>query len=124
MKNLVIVVILAAIGYALYAYAWPALEKTMAGQTVEDRVKGWLTSQKAGDEQTALCMWAKGKPMLSQQEMAAYTDKYDAFRRSLEIYSGVNSFSINSVEDFNVSVTINGRSHNLTVDPMYAISVR
>ena len=124
MKNLVILVILAVIGYALYAYALPAIQGKASGTAIEGRVEGWLNAQKAGDEQTALCMWAKNKPILPQAEMAAYTDRYDAFRRDLDIYSGVSSFSIDSVDDLIVTVTINGQTHRLKIGYGEPISVQ
>ena len=122
MKNLVVVVVLIAVAAAVYFVVWPALQGKYAAASTGDRVEAWLASQKQGDEQTALCMWAVGKPMMSIEEMRGWTDDYDAFRRRAGIMERLESYSIESVTPPIVKVLLNGERFTLRVDSSGPIS--
>ena len=123
MKNLVVIIILLAAAAGIYFFAWPMLKGEVSGTVTRDRVEGWLEAQKVRDEQTALCMWAAGVPTLPMEEMRVFTTQYDAFRNQLDIYDGVDSFSIESVNPPLVTVTINGDRHVFRVEKGSPIAV-
>lgn len=123
MKNLVVVIVLVGIAAALYFYVWPALQGRWSTMGAEDRVVQWLEAQKARDSQSALCLWAVGKPMMSMQEMRAYTDRYDDFRREAGMFEEVESYTIDSVSPPDVTVTVNGRRLVLRVEEGRPISL-
>jgi hypothetical protein len=116
MKNLIILIVIAALAAVGYYVVWPNMQSNMQVQTVQDRVEGWLEAQKRGDEQTGLCMWAEGVAALDMTAMKGYTSQYDGFRRDHGFYDGISSYSVDSVDPPYANVTINGRHLRLRVE--------
>ena len=123
MKNLVILIAIAAIAAVGYYVVWPNMQADYAVTKVTDRVEGWLAAQKQNDEQTGLSMWAEGVVTLDEMAMRAYSTRYDQFRRTHDIYDNISSYSIDFVEPPFANVTINGMKFKLRVVPRSPISV-
>ena len=124
MKKLIVAVIIIAVIVLGAKFAYDKFIDFNATETAKNRVNSMLNNMMAGQEQEALCQWAKGDPVMSSDEMRHFTGKFDRFKKEKEIYYGVKNFDINDVElvreegeepHVRVSCTINGKKETMIV---------
>jgi len=120
MKNvviLVVVIVLAVVGW----FAWKKFQEKVPLDEGRTRVQNFLDALGSRDSQKALCMWAAGKVILSEDEIAANSDRFDAFLRGagLESVAGyeIGEARLAGAETVLVPVEAGGRSYTFKVTP-------
>jgi len=120
LKNIVFLVVLAAAG--IVGYRWFQDYQVQAKQeTASARVEAMLRAHASGDEQSAICQWAEGKPVLPMEVIGGATDPYADFARSARLHKGmtwaVAEVTVSSAGGAEVAITIDGNGLRLSVHP-------
>ena len=121
MKKLLVVLLLVGLAYGGYRAAL-GIAAVRAEHAAYERVRMVLQASKDRDEQTALCMWARGMFTIGMDEIASFERPWAKFKTTLRLDTMRDFFVLTSEyskEDAGVFVAaeIDGRSLQFFVTP-------
>ena len=108
MKKLLILLVVAGAGYY---FLWPKVKEQVAPspeksflQDARTRANAVLLGMQGKSperlglpEQYALSQWAEGKIVLDRDNMERYTNRFDQFRQSRDLFRTIRSYEITNV---------------------------
>jgi hypothetical protein len=123
MKNVVVLVIVAAVLFFGGRWAWQKLGGATGGDAAERRVSIVLTSMQAGgDEQAGASMYAEGVQAIADEAgLSRAYDRWMRWRQAQGLEGPIGTFSVDAVDATAtppvVTVTIDGRRFRIAVPP-------
>ena len=113
MKKVVIFVVVVVAAVLVMKSIMEKAGSAGGSDSARRRVHDVLENIKTGQEQNAICMWAQGKQVLSEDEFRIYVDRYADFVSAKKV-DKISIYSVDEVKEsgpdrFRVAVTIDGR---------------